>query len=349
MLEPPTEKPRDSGVDRAAIPAVITRAQKIRAEFYDQAGRQTLPSCLWTQGSDTGAALSPILQKYIASVVEVLHDDRRVAYGTVVADGIVVTKASEIPAVPRCRLATGDVRNAKSLRTDATMDLAILEVDTNGLRPVVFAQGEIPVGKIVLTPDLAGRLLGLGIVSVARRNRDGPFPVKVTPAPPRGEPVLEVPEIVGRKLDDDYFLITHVGPAVAAADVHVGDLVVEVDRRPYAAAPGQTTLAASVRKQAPGDTRTLSLLRNGARIERQLVLYERPYTQCSKSPGPYVSYRWNDFPVVFEHDIPLALDECGGPVVDLDGNVIGITIARVGPHGCSALPFDMVRSFVAGN
>ena len=50
---------------------------------------------------------------------------------------------------------------------------------------------------------------------------------------------------------------------------------------------------------------------------------------------------------MFEHDIPLALDECGGPVIGLDGKAVGMTIARVGQHGCMAIPADVIPTLVA--
>jgi hypothetical protein len=42
----------------------------------------------------------------------------------------------------------------------------------------------------------------------------------------------------------------------------------------------------------------------------------------------------------------LTLDECGGPIIDLDGNAIGITIARVAQHGCMAIPADAIEPLV---
>jgi hypothetical protein len=56
-----------------------------------------------------------------------------------------------------------------------------------------------------------------------------------------------------------------------------------------------------------------------------------------------VSLRKDDFPTVFEHDTPLLIQECGGPIVGLDGKSLGINIAPVGPHGCMALPADCIQ------
>ena len=55
------------------------------------------------------------------------------------------------------------------------------------------------------------------------------------------------------------------------------------------------------------------------------------------------NFRCDDFPIAFEHDLPLLPDQCGGPLFDLNGNVAGITIARAGFHGCVAVPASVIR------
>ena len=55
-----------------------------------------------------------------------------------------------------------------------------------------------------------------------------------------------------------------------------------------------------------------------------------------------VNYRADDFPTVIECAVPFCSYECGGPVVDLTGRAIGVTIARVAPHGGMVIPGDCV-------
>ncbi len=43
--------------------------------------------------------------------------------------------------------------------------------------------------------------------------------------------------------------------------------------------------------------------------------------------------------------MPLAPDECGGPLVDLAGEVVGITLFR-GQYGCMAIPGDRVEQLL---
>ena len=45
--------------------------------------------------------------------------------------------------------------------------------------------------------------------------------------------------------------------------------------------------------------------------------------------GPLSSKRV-DFPNALQHDLTIRPDECGGPIVNLDGQVVGVNVARGG-------------------
>jgi serine protease Do len=55
-----------------------------------------------------------------------------------------------------------------------------------------------------------------------------------------------------------------------------------------------------------------------------------------------VNRRSGNFPSVYQHDTVLPIECCGGPLVDLDGRVIGINIARAGRTESYAIPADLV-------
>jgi S1-C subfamily serine protease len=50
-----------------------------------------------------------------------------------------------------------------------------------------------------------------------------------------------------------------------------------------------------------------------------------------------ISARSTGFREVIEHDSVLAPQHCGGPIVDVEGNVVGLNIARAGRVSCYAL------------
>ena len=63
--------------------------------------------------------------------------------------------------------------------------------------------------------------------------------------------------------------------------------------------------------------------------------------------GGELSRRRAGFPSVFQHDTVLQPNECGGPVVDLDGRAVGINIARAGRVASYAIPAAMVKEVLA--
>jgi S1-C subfamily serine protease len=45
-----------------------------------------------------------------------------------------------------------------------------------------------------------------------------------------------------------------------------------------------------------------------------------------------------DFPNALQHDLTLRPNECGGPLIDLDGKLVGVNIARGGRVKSYAIP-----------
>ena len=64
------------------------------------------------------------------------------------------------------------------------------------------------------------------------------------------------------------------------------------------------------------------------------------------SMGGELSLRRADFPLAFAHDTVLQPEQCGGPVVDMNGHVAGINIARAGRTCSYALPAEVVIQLV---
>jgi serine protease Do len=58
--------------------------------------------------------------------------------------------------------------------------------------------------------------------------------------------------------------------------------------------------------------------------------------------GTEVSQRRTGYPVIFQHDQPLNPEDCGGVILDLRGEVVGVNIARAGRVDTYAIPADVV-------
>jgi serine protease Do len=57
--------------------------------------------------------------------------------------------------------------------------------------------------------------------------------------------------------------------------------------------------------------------------------------------GP-ISKRRDNFPIILQHDIPLEYNHMGGPVFNLEGECVGINIARVDRVTNYAIPSYLV-------
>src|SRR5439155_21464335 len=62
--------------------------------------------------------------------------------------------------------------------------------------------------------------------------------------------------------------------------------------------------------------------------------------------GSDLSNRRGGFPFILQHDTVLKPKDCGGPLVDLDGKVVGINIARAGRTESYAIPSEKVQALL---
>ena len=94
-----------------------------------------------------------------------------VGLGTIVgAEGWVITKASELPGQPTCRLPDGKVVSARVAGVDPAFDLALLSVPATDLKPVRWADDFNPPVGTLLAAVGTEQPLAVGVVSVPRRD-----------------------------------------------------------------------------------------------------------------------------------------------------------------------------------
>jgi serine protease Do len=62
--------------------------------------------------------------------------------------------------------------------------------------------------------------------------------------------------------------------------------------------------------------------------------------------GPFSERRF-DIPAVLPHDIPVAPEDCGGPLFDRHGRLVGINIARALRVATYAVPIERVWQAIA--
>jgi len=282
------------------------------------------------------AAFREVTKETTKSTVQVYCDGYRACLGAIVrADGHIVTKASELKGKIEVQLAS-DARKheAKVIARDAATDLAILKIDAKDL-PVVAWNGNatLPVGSWLATPGIVPDPISIGVVSVTARK------------------ILPPKAALGVRLADEIAQITSVEPGFAAdkAGIKEGDIVRQLNGEDI---KDRKHLQDKIGSQQPGDKVKLVIQREGKlqTIEatlgsmNELVRDER--SEFQNSLGGELSGRRTGFPLAIQHDSVLLPRECGGPIVDLEGKVVGLNIARAGRVESYALPASLVRETV---
>lgn len=268
---------------------------------------------------------------------------RQIALGVVVSDeGWVLTKASELKGQLFCEIASGDLVEAKILGLDPEYDLALLKmVDQNSQRQWQPANWSGPVAAItgdwLVTPLDHKDDSHLGVVSVDSRLIPPSKPfigIYMGNAKPTGVVILEV---------------QRNSPA-SKSGLKVDDIIMKLDD---AIIKDIGQLREQLEQCDAGEVVTLSVVRSGRERKIKLTLANRDKVSAENKRsndqnrmGPRLSDRRKNFPLAFQHDTALKDRECGGPIVNLDGEVVGINVARAGRVASLAIPAHRVLEII---
>ena len=270
------------------------------------------------------------------STVRVLCDGRRAALGTVVAaDGLILTKASELTGRMVCILFDGRRLEAKKVAVNEDSDLALLKINADRLPAVSWSQSDPPpVGSWLATPGLETVPISIGVVSVAPRRIEQRMPA-LGVVIEEGDKGPVVHEVVPRS-------------GAAKAGLKPDDIITQLEGKPVESRQG---LIQAIRGHRPGDTVRLQVLRGGEHWTAEVELLD--LTEIANGEmfqeeiGGRLSKRRTGFPLALQHDSVLQPSQCGGPLVDLEGKVVGINIARASRVASYALPASAVKSVLA--
>lgn len=293
------------------------------------------------------AAFKEVLAAPGKSVVQVLAEGKQVALGTIVsADGWIVTKASLLPEKPlSVKLLDGRSFSARVTGVEEKFDLGMLKIAASGLTPVTFADSKgTPVGYWVASVGMNGEPVAVGVVSVAARDipsREYPRSINTNSG------------YLGVGLADDSEEGAKLGQimpnsAASKAGLKENDVILSVGAVKI---KNGEALIATLSKFKPNDTVTLKIRRGEEELELKAILGKRPQQGADRSDfqnrmGSELSERRTGFPHILQHDTVISPRDCGCPLVNLEGKVIGINIARAGRTESYAIPGEKVLALL---
>jgi serine protease Do len=276
-----------------------------------------------------------------ASTVRVRCDGKDTALGLVVErGGWVLTKANDLKGDVECVLKDGQVFAARLVGVHQAHDLALLKIAADLTPAALKDSKDVAVGSWVACVGPGEDPVAVGVVSVATRH------VKLRLPPPSD--VARAGYLgVSLEAGDGGVRITQVMPNTAArqAGVMEGDLVVGLSGTTVAD-PDQ--FIQQMLKYRPGDEVTLSIRRGDEELELKATLRPRPAgsnrADIQNRMGSALSSRRTGYPTILQHDSVVKPADCGGPLVDLDGKVIGLNICRAGRVESWAIPTEIIKT-----
>lgn len=263
---------------------------------------------------------------------------QRVAYGVSIGDGRLLTKASEV--VPQSGLFTSN-GNKESLFCQVTgvypdQDLAILEVPGLTAPAAKWATADgLEEGAFLVAMRSDGEAQALGVLSVRERSLK---------AADQGFLGIQMdPREAGNGV-----AVVEVVPGSAAAEVGIasGDVITEVAGQKVT---GFFELSTRLRRMRSGEEPEIILKRGDRVLTVTPKLKGRPVEEgdsrrlqrMDQMSGSQSRVR-ADFGNVLQSDMELEARDAGMPVVDLQGRIVGMVIARAGRISTLILPGDEI-------
>jgi serine protease Do len=284
---------------------------------------------------------APVVADARLSTAQVFSKEgnKRLAMATVVSDqGYLITKASEVVGskdlvvtLAKSPLAPGGLRmSAKVVDTYRPYDLALLKVEVAGLRPVVFSTDEASLGTFIAATGLENTPITYGVVSVKTRNLDDANKGFLGVGLKASEAGLEIESVSERSAAFDAGLKTK--------DIVLklnGTMVASVEEFIRTVGSCKPTEKIQIRiKRADEEKDIDAILRRRGDTPEAMRRFEDPRNLMSGA----LSQHRTGFPAALQHDLFLKPFECGGPLVNLDGHVVGINIAHSGRTESLAIP-----------
>jgi len=303
----------------------------------------SLPSDERTNGKEVRAAFVE-QRAAIQMCSAVIYDGwRNFNYGIIVSeDGYILAKASELEERKDLAIRIGDKKysGVTVVATDPHWDVALLKVEAHGLSPVVWAESsELAQGSWVVANGASSRSLrrvNVGIISAKSREVKGRAPAVIGVSFKQAKDSLEIHVVTP-------------GTGAESAGLKAGDVIKKIGDDEVTT---REALIERVRDFMAGEKVSIEYERGGELLNADVELmprdkaYKEKKTRNDEMSGDY-SKRRDSFPRVLQTDIPFSARTIGGPLLNMDGECVGMNIARANRAESFAIPVEEIRKVLA--
>jgi serine protease Do len=255
--------------------------------------------------------------------------------GTIIDDnGYVVSKSSEITNDQiDVVLYNGQNVSAKIIGRDKENDIAILKITASknlkGIR--LESPSNIKKGKLLAAVTGSSSINWSGILGLESRkiitNDKGFLGIQLAE---------QESAVVDYVLQDG---------AAYKYGIEAQDKIIKFNDSPVS---NRQSLRRTLSKTEPDQKVQITVLRDNQEKQISVVLGKKSSHRHRHHPADYtkINKRSDNFPCAFTHDMPLEVSQCGSPVINLEGEVIGINIARQNRTSTLAIPLNHMNKVV---
>jgi len=296
---------------------------------------EDLDTELQLNGRKLRAAFKPVVSEARQSTVEIWCGSKHVAMGVVLnEEGHILTKASELQPNIVCRFQDETEVRAKFIAADRAYDLALLDIEYDKLTPINWSEHDMTdVGRWVVTPGIGASPIAVGVSSVST----------IDIPKDRGKPWMgiemdvaaERPKIRSRRPFS----------SASRSGLRTGDVILQVSEM---VVDNREKMFEALSRYRPGDSLFVRVLRGQEYKNFQITLDSRGkgafHRQAIQNRmGNKLSHRRKGFNGVLQHDTVMSSHDCGGVLLNLDGEAIGLNIARGGRTESYAIPVTILK------